>query len=65
MFKVFVVLMAMLLVAGGVSGQQAASKGADGDDVVLKLRAEKTYADWSRFDPANFDPEHTHRFQIG
>lgn len=26
---------------------------------------EKTYAAWSKFDPANFDPDHTHAFEVG
>ncbi|HJN14803.1 MAG TPA: hypothetical protein QGH10_04905 [Armatimonadota bacterium] len=27
--------------------------------------AGKTYAEWSRFDPANFDPSHAYSFEIG
>ena len=26
---------------------------------------EKTYADWSKFDPSNFDPAHTVTFEVG
>ena len=61
MLKVCFILLAMLLVAGKAPGQQATSQGANGDNSL----AERTYADWSRFDPANFDPEHTYTFQVG
>ncbi len=26
---------------------------------------DKSYAEWSKFDPANFDPAHTHSFEVG
>ena len=65
MLKVFVVFVAVLLAAGNAQGQHAASKGAEGDDSARKSPAQKAYADWSRFDPANFDPEHTYSFQVG
>ncbi|MDP6556557.1 MAG: hypothetical protein QGG71_17940 [Pirellulaceae bacterium] len=61
MLKVCFIFLAMLLMAGSTQGQQAASQGAGGDDSLAK----RSYSDWSKFDPANFDPEHTYSFQVG
>ena len=65
MLNLFFILLTMLLTTGSAWGQQAASQGADGNDGARGAPAERTYADWSRFDPANFDPEHSYSFQVG
>ena len=58
-------LIAMLLPVGSAWRQQAVSQAADGDAGAWESPAERTYADWSRFDSGNFDPEHSYRFQVG
>ena len=65
MFRVFFILPAILLMAGSARGQQAASQIADGKNGAKESSAKRTYAEWSKFAPANFDPEHSYSFQIG
>ena len=33
--------------------------------VAAAIGEEKPYAAWSKFDPSNFDPEHTYGFEVG
>jgi len=65
MLKVLFMLLTMLSAGGSACGQRAASQAADGDDGGRDSPAETSYADWSRFDSANFDPEHSYRFEVG
>ena len=60
MLKVFAISLAALLVAGGAWGQEASPKSNERNET-----AQREYPDWSRFDLANFDPQHTYRFQVG